>query len=111
VADYSETALAGHQFKPKRAITLEVHRLIIERGKNPERQDFYELCWHLHGSQSDVGCLNGEDLDWTQRTIAYARKKTGSLAIIHFGDEIAEILGRLRSSGPLFPYSSANRSV
>ncbi len=92
------------QFKPKRAITLEEHRLIIEREKNPERQNFYELCWHLGGSQSDVACLNGEDIDWTQRTIAYARKKTGSLAIIHFGDEIADILRRLPSSGPLFPY-------
>ena len=92
------------QFKPKRAITLEEHRLIMEREKNPERQNFYELCWHLGGSQSDVACLNAEDIDWTQRTIAYARKKTGSLAIIHFGDEIAEILRRLPSSGPLFPY-------
>src|SRR6266699_1853815 len=92
------------QFKPKRAITIEEHRLIIEREKNPERRNFYELCWHLGGSQTDVACLDAEDIDWTQHTVAYARKKTGSLAIIHFGDEIAEILSRLPTRGPLFPY-------
>jgi len=91
------------QFKPKRAITIEEHRLIIEREKNPERRNFYELCWHLGGSQTDVACLDAEDIDWTQHTVAYARKKTGSLAIIHFGDEISEILRRLPTRGPLFP--------
>ena len=29
---------------------------------------------------------------------------SGSLAIIHFGDEIAEILRRLHTRGPLFPH-------
>jgi hypothetical protein len=41
-------------FKEKRAITLAEHRLIIDREKNAERRSFYELCWHLGGSQSDV---------------------------------------------------------
>src|SRR5439155_18083898 len=91
------------QFKPKRAITIEEHRLIIEREKNSERRNFYELCWHLGVSQTDVACLDAEDIDWTQHTVAYARKKTGSLAIIHFGDEISEILRRLPTRGPLFP--------
>ncbi len=35
------------RFRPKRAITIEEHHLIIEREKNPERRDFYDLCWHV----------------------------------------------------------------
>ena len=64
----------------------------------------------MGGSQSDIANLNTEDIDWKQQTIGYARKKTGSLAIIHFGDEIAEILRRLPASGPLFPYMPKARA-
>src|SRR5438067_38266 len=84
-------------------IVFAEHLLIIEREKNPERKSFYQLCWHLGGSQSDVAHLNAEDIDWQNRTIAYARKKTGSLAIVHFGNEIEEVLRRLPTTGPLFP--------
>lgn len=45
-----------------------------------------------------------EDIDWGNRTLAYTRKKTGSLAMIHFGTEIEAALRRLPASGPLFPY-------
>src|SRR5580765_6598804 len=51
------------RFQPKRAITLDEHQLIIEREKNPERRSFYELCWHLGGSQTDIANLKGEDID------------------------------------------------
>jgi integrase len=98
------------KFKDKRAITIIEHSLIIEREKNPERKSFYELCWHLGGSQSDVAHLTAEDIDWQNQTIAYARKKTGSLAIVHFGDEIAEILRRLPTADALFPYLRRVRS-
>lgn len=30
------------------------HALIVAREQNPERRDFYELCWHVGGSQSDI---------------------------------------------------------
>ena len=90
------------KFKEKRAITLEEHQSIIEREKSQERRSFYQLCWHLGGSQSDVAHLNAEDIDWQNRTIAYARQKTGSLAIIHFGDEIAENLRGLPDIGRCF---------
>jgi len=92
------------QFKDKRAITFEEHQRIVAREKNPERRNFYWLCWHLGGSQTDVAHLSAEDIDWQNHTIAYARKKTGSLAIIHFGDEIAAVLRGLPQRGPLFPY-------
>jgi integrase len=90
--------------QPKRAITFEEHLLIIEREKNPERRNFYELCWHLGGSQTDIANLKAEDIDWRNRTIAYTRQKTGSLAMIHFGDDIEAVLRRLSVVGPLFPY-------
>jgi len=91
-------------FQPKRAITIGEHQLIIEREKNPERRSFYELCWHLGGSQIDIASLKAEDIDWRNQTIAYTRQKTGSLAMIHFGPDIEAILRRLPVTGPLFPY-------
>ena len=91
------------RFQPKRAIIIEEHQLIIEREKNPERRNFYELCWHLGGSQTDIANLKAEDIDWHNRTIAYTRQKTGSLAMIHFGDDIEAVLRRLSVVGPLFP--------
>jgi hypothetical protein len=39
------------KFKPKGGITECEHRRIIGREINPERRDFYELCWLLGGSQ------------------------------------------------------------
>lgn len=97
-------------FQPKRAITSEEHQLIIQREKNPERRDFYELCWHLGGSQSDVANLKAEDIDWRDQTIAYNRQKTGSLATIHFGPGMEAVLRRLPATGYLFPYLQSVRS-
>ena len=91
------------RFQPKRAITIEEHQLILEREKNPERRSFYELCWHLGGSQGDIANLKADDIDWPNQTVAYTRQKTGSLAMIHFGEEIEAILRRLPVAGPLFP--------
>jgi integrase len=98
------------RFQPKRAITVEEHELIIEREKNSERRSFYELCWHLGGSQSDIAHLKADDIDWPNQTIAYARQKTGSLAMIHFGPDIEAILHRLPATGSLFPYLQSVRS-
>src|SRR5688572_21951575 len=98
------------RFQPKRAITVEEHELIIEREKNSERRSFYELCWHLGGSQSDIAHLKAEDIDWPNQTIAYARQKTGSLAMIHFGPDIEAVLRRLPAIGFLFPYLQTVRA-
>ena len=62
------------------------------------------MCWHLGGSQTDIANLKAKDIDFANRTIAYTRQKKGSLAMIHFGDEIEMVLRRLPSAGPLFPY-------
>src|SRR5260370_41514397 len=48
--------------------------------------------------------LDGDQIDWKNRIIGYARKKTGSLAFIHFGEEIEIVLRRRPDTGPLFPY-------
>ena len=44
------------EYGAKRAITREEHQQIVEREQNSERRAFYELCWHLGGSQGDIAC-------------------------------------------------------
>jgi hypothetical protein len=94
------------RFKEKRAITFEEHQKIVAGESNLEMRDFYELLWHLGGSQTDMATLCAEDIDWSMRTISYARMKTGSRAIIHFGDSVAAILQSRPSTGCLFPQIS-----
>src|ERR1051325_1813296 len=82
----------GFKFKEKRALTLDEHRKIIGREMNPERRDFYELAWHTGASQSDIAFLDADSIDWENRVISYARKKTGELAFVRFGAEVETIL-------------------
>jgi len=96
--------------KDKRAITAEEHARIIAREYNPERRAFYELAWHLGASQGDLASLEGENVDWEQRVISFARKKTGSIALLRFGSEVAAVLRGLPATGPLFPYLRRVRS-
>jgi len=92
------------RFKDKRAITWEEHCKIVEREKNPERKAFYQLAWHTGASQSDLASLEAENIDWEHNVISFARKKTGSIAIMRFDEDVAQILRDLPGSGPLFPY-------
>ena len=99
------------KFRNKRAIKREEHERIIAREGNRERRDFYRLCWHLGGSQTDVAMLEGEDIDWTEWTVCYNRKKLASLdetdvkpPLIKFGKKCAAVLKSLPQTGPLFPY-------
>ena len=94
----------------KRAITRKEHQAILERETNPERKAFYQLAWHLGASQSDLASLRGEDIDCENHVIGYARKKTGSVAQIHFGQEVADILATLPKEGLLFPYLNRVRA-
>ena len=91
-------------FRDKRAITWEEHEAIVAREPNSERKAFYQLAWHLGASQSDLACLEGENVDWPERVISFSRQKTKSVALLRFGDEVEEILRSLPASGPLFPY-------
>ncbi len=98
------------QFKDKRAITFVEHEAIISRERNPERKKFYELCWHLGGSQGDIACLHAEDVDWENRTISFTRKKTGVPVILHLGEESLNTLKDLPGEGLLFPYLARVRA-
>ena len=99
------------QFKDKRAITWEEHQAIITRELNPERNAFYKLAWHMGASQSDLACLESENIDWEHNVISFARKKTGSIPIMRFDEETAEVLRSLPSDGPLFPYPADKREL
>lgn len=92
------------KFKEKRGITLAEHLAIVARELNPERKAFYQLAWHLGAAQSDIAFLEAENIDWEHNFISFARKKTGSIAIMRFDEDVAEILRDLPGSGPLFPY-------
>ena len=92
------------RFGEKRAIRLDEHLAILAAERNPERRAFYELCWHIGGSQGDIAHLSGEDVDWEQGVISYRRQKTSTVAMLHIGDELAAILRQLPVVGPLFPY-------
>jgi hypothetical protein len=61
------------RFKPNRAITWEEHCRIIAREKNPERNAFYQLAWHLGASQSDPAHLQDQDVDHSARTWIHSR--------------------------------------
>ena len=91
------------EFKEKRGVTIEEHKMILAREFNPELHAFYEMLWHLGGSQTDMASLRAEDIDWTNQTISYARMKTGSQAVIRFGEALATILQSRPAKGCLFP--------
>jgi len=91
------------EFKDKRGIMREEHQKIVAGESNAELKDYYELLWHLGGSQTDMASLQAEDIDWTTKTISYARMKTGRHASIRFGEGLAQILSRRPTSGYLFP--------
>jgi integrase len=97
------------EFAEKRAITLDEHRRIIERETNPERKAFYEVCWHVGGSQSDMAELTAANIDWQNRTLTYFRKKTRQKAQMDIGQELEKVLRSLPQAGPLFPYLAGVR--
>jgi integrase len=91
------------EYGEKRGITEEEHRKIIATETNPERRAFYEVCWHVGAAQSDVAALTAEDVDWTNRIVGFFRKKTKTVSMVRFDDELAALLQALPQSGPLFP--------
>jgi hypothetical protein len=86
-------------FKEKRGVTFEEHQKILAFEHNPELHDYYEILWHLGGSQTDMASLRAEDIDWAYQTISYARLKTGSQAMIRFSESVAKISTFAASNG------------
>ena len=91
------------EFKEKRAITRDEHQKIIAGEGNSEWRAFFELLWHTGGAQTDVATLRAEDIDWENRVIGYARRKTGSISRLTFSEKVAELLHTRPAPGPLFP--------
>ena len=98
------------RYKDKRAITIEEHQRIIAAEVNPERKHLYQLCWHLGASQGDIANLKGEDVDWTNNTISFVRKKTGVPVLVHLGAEALNLFKDLPAEGMLFPYLASVRA-
>lgn len=90
--------------KDQRAVTGEEHSMIIQREGNPERRDYYELCWFFGGSQSDVAALCSEDFDYERRCFVYDRLKNGNMGGMRIGQKAWEVILRRPRQGPLFPY-------
>jgi integrase len=91
------------EYKEKRAITFQEHQKIIDRERNVVTRAYYQLLWHLGGSQTDIAVLSAADIDWEERTISYRRCKTGVPVVISFGEEVADLLRKLPRKGQLFP--------
>jgi len=91
------------EYGAKRAITLEEHEKIVAREPNEERKKFYQLCWHLGWSQSDVATALASDIDWKDKTIVKDRMKTGVSGGQSIGPELEAVLKSLPQSGHLFP--------
>jgi integrase len=86
------------------------HQQIIAAEVNPERKMLYQLCWHLGASQGDIANLKGEDVDWTNSTVSFIRKKTGVPVLVHLGTEALNLFKDLPAEGVLFPYLSSVRA-
>ena len=91
------------RYREKRAITLAEHQAVLSAETNPLRRAFYELCWLLGGSQTDVAFLGGENVDWSNKVISFHRRKTNTVSMVHFGDEVERVLRTLPAEGPYFP--------
>ena len=104
------------RFKQKRGITLDEHRLIIERELKPERKRYYELAWETGASQTDLATLRAEKIDRKARTIIFSRRKIDGRDLapcqICFdeGSKIEELLNELPSEGFVFPYLATVRA-
>jgi hypothetical protein len=90
-------------YAAKRAITAAEHRQLLAHERQPVRRAYYELLWHLGGSQTDMARLTAEAIDWQRQTIAYRRCKTRTAAVQAFGAEAAAVLRTLPATGFLFP--------
>ena len=110
LAGYRQAPVAKPVFRDKRAITWQEHQAIVARENNAERKAFYQLAWHLGASQSDLAHLEARDIDWEHSAVSFERQKTGSIALLRFGEEAKEVLKILPVSGPLFPYLRTVRS-
>jgi hypothetical protein len=54
--------------------------------------------------------LKGEDVDWTNNTVGFTRKKSGVPVLVHLGADALNVFKDLPAEGVLFPYLSRVRA-
>jgi integrase len=69
-----------------------------------QRYSVFLRPWGVYYHQDNT---NGQQ---ATHVISYARKKTGSVAIMRLDEDVAEILRDLPGNGPLFPYLRSVRA-
>jgi hypothetical protein len=92
--------------KSKRGITREEHEQILKVEPIQEWRSYLELLWEIGSAQTDASLLTADCIDWTNKTIAYQRKKLGNgsePAVMAIGSRLEKLLKSLPDSGPLFP--------
>ena len=87
----------------KRAVTRDEHERVKRREPYEDFRAFYECCWQLGGSQSDIANLRAKDIDWQNKVVSFFRAKTGAVQVVHFGDSLESVLRTLPQAGQLFP--------
>ena len=87
----------------RRGITKAEHEKIMAAEPMPEWRSYYSLLWEVGCSQSDGANLTADCIDWTDKTLAYQRGKSGSLATMSIGSRLEAVLRSLPKEGPLFP--------
>ena len=91
--------------QPKRGITAEEHRRILEaEEKNPERRTYYQMLWLSGGSQGDIARLRSENVH--AQVLAYQRGKLPEDAppsCMRVGPTMQQLVDELPENGWLFP--------
>lgn len=94
---------AKHQ--PKRGITAEEHRRILDaEDKNPERRAYYQMLWLTGGSQSDIARLQRDNIQ--TEVLVYQRTKLrldAPPSCLRVGPTLQQLLDTLPKDGYLFP--------
>jgi hypothetical protein len=71
----ADAAWPQTQKKKFTAITAEEHEQIISREQNVERRNYYQMLWETGGSQTDIACLQWDQIDLAQGIIRFTRRK------------------------------------
>ena len=115
----AEAAWPEIRSKKFTAITEEEHRRIVEREPNHERKLYYEMLWETGGSQGDIACLHWDQIDLSNETIRFQRrklagKKSAGESLLRIGPCLKKLLNQLPQGSYLFPkmnaWASENRS-
>jgi integrase len=101
------------RYGKRRAITEEEHLRILRSENLLVYQLYYQLCWELGASQSDVAKLHSRDIQYSENCITFQRQKLKTqdkgISIVPMGQRIREILNQLPQEGYLFPHLAQMR--